>query len=802
MVSIKSIINGLVLFGLFFIVSISAFAQTASINPALLQERWQAWWISHPTADPVDFGVYHYRKTITLEQVPSSFIVHVSADNRYRLYVNRQSVSTGPSRWDLPHWRFETVDLAPFLKKGENIIAAVVWNFGEHKPWAQFSWRSGFILQGDSEQESAVNSGDTWKVLKNDAYSPIPINPATMGNFVVVGPGEEIDGARYPWGWLKPEYDDRDWQKPARLEPGKPRGFRDAGTQWLLTPRQIPAMEETLQRTAVIRRSEGVQVHDGFLSGKKALEIPANTSATILLDNRVLTTAYPELLISGGKGATIKLTYAEALVDQKREKGNRNDIDGRSIWGYYDIIHPDGGANRFYVTLWFRTFRYLQLDIKTADAPLAINDFYSFYTGYPFEEKAIFESSEPALKAIWETGWRTARLCANETYFDCPYYEQLQYVGDTRIQALISLYVSGDDRLMRQAIELFNDSRTPDGLTASRYPTNVPQVIPTYSLFWVNMVHDYWMHRQDDAFVRSFLVGIQGVIDWYEQHIDAKGLLGPMPWWNFVDWPDEWAWSTVTNIGGVPAGASDGNSTIISLQFVETVMRAAELLDAFGYTQTAAHYRDLADSMKSAVQNDCWDVAAMMYADTPQKTVFSQHANVNAVLADMLPQAEAQALLKRIMSDKSLIPCTMYYQYYLFRALQKVGMADSYLEQIKSWHDMLAMGLTTFAERPEPTRSDCHAWSASPNYDFLATVCGIQPAEPGFKSVAIRPALGKLTWVKASMPHPLGEIKVELKRKGVSGIEGQITLPPGLNGTFIWNDQEINLTAAQTINLP
>jgi hypothetical protein len=252
----------------------------------------------------------------------------------------------------------------------------------------------------------------------------------------------------------------------------------------------------------------------------------------------------------------------------------------------------------------------------------------------------------------------------------------------------------------------------------------------------------------------------------------------------------------------VPAGAADGNSTIITLQFIETVLRAAELLDAFGQTQVAARYRDLADSVKSAVQTYCWDASRLMYADTPQKTVFSQHANINAVLADMLPQAEAQALLQRTMSDKRLIPCTMYYQFYLFRALQKSGMANSYLDQIKSWHDMIAMGLTTFAERPEPTRSDCHAWSASPNYDFLATVCGIKPAEPGFKSVTISPALGKLTWVKASMPHPLGEIKVELKRQGVSGITGQITLPAGLSGTFIWNAQKIHLTAAQTIDLP
>src|SRR5690606_28816680 len=108
--------------------------------------------------------------------------------------------------------------------------------------------------------------------------------------------------------------------------------------------------------------------------------------------------------------------------------------------------------------------------------PLVIERLSSEFTGYPFEENAAFESDDPVLSRIWETGWRTARLCAGETYYDCPYYEQLQYVGDTRIQALISLYVSGDDRLMRKAIRVFDDSRFSEGLTSSRYPTNTLQV--------------------------------------------------------------------------------------------------------------------------------------------------------------------------------------------------------------------------------------------------------------------------------------------------------------------------------------
>lgn len=144
-------------------------------------------------------------------------------------------------------------------------------------------------------------------------------------------------------------------------------------------------------------------------------------------------------------------------------KGNRNEVEGKSAVGLTDYFYPDGGNLRLFRPLWLRTYRYIQVDIETKDEPLVLQDIYGMYTGYPFVENGSFGSNDISLNKIWDVGWRTARLCAHETYFDCPYYEQLQYLGDTRIQALISLYVDGDDRLMRKAIKMFDYSRTYEG---------------------------------------------------------------------------------------------------------------------------------------------------------------------------------------------------------------------------------------------------------------------------------------------------------------------------------------------------
>ena len=767
---------------------------------------WPARWLVHPAAPARQYGVYHFRKAFELPQKPNQFVVHVSADNRYRLFVNGKSVALGPARSDPQHWNYETLDLAPFLQPGRNVLAAEVWYMGEGAPIAQMSHQLGFLVQGDSETEKVANTDATWKVLRNPAYTPVINDNAKLRTYIVVGDGDRVDAARYPWDWEQPNYDDTAWLAAKRFGyPTKPRGLGTDGN-WALVPRTIPMMAERTERLATVRRVENGRMTNAFLRGTSPVTVPANTKAQFLLDNSVLTNAYPELTVSKGRSATVTLAYTEALVDAKGKKGNRNEVEGRTLRGFEDQFLPDGGEKRLFRPLWFRTYRYLQLTVETKDEPLILDDLTGQFTGYPFEERAQFAASDTTLRAIWDVGWRTARLCAGETYYDCPYYERLQYTGDTRVQSLISLYVAGDDRLMRKAILDFDHSRFSDGLTQSRYPSSDFQVIPTFSLFWVCMIHDYWMHRPDDAFVKSMLPGILSVLNWHEERIAKTGLNGPLPWWNFVDWSD-WKNAKDEIAGGVPVGARTGGSAILTLQQAYTYFRAADLLAHYGQNERAEHYRELARRLNRAVYTQCWDTGRGLMADTPAKNSFSQHANILAVLTDAVPVSQQAALLQRTISNRNVGPdtltqATFYFKFYLFDALRKTGLGDQLVPQLKPWRDMLALGLTTFAEQPEPTRSDCHAWSASPLYQFLATTCGITPAEPGFRSVRIEPFLGDLTTVDGQMPHPLGDIAVQFQKTPTGGLTGSVTLPEKLTGTLRWKDKTMNLKGGkQTVSL-
>jgi len=133
--------------------------------------------------------------------------------------------------------------------------------------------------------------------------------------------------------------------------------------------------------------------------------------------------------------------------------------------------------------------------------------------------------------------------------------------------------------------------------------------------------------------------------------------------------------------------------------------------------------------------------------------------------------------------------------------MKKVGLADEYLEQLGPWREMINKGLTTFEEGDYDERSDCHAWGSTPNYDLLATVCGIRPASPGFKRIEIKPAFGKLHIIKAKMPHPEGTIEMDLK-KIEKGISGFVSIPENTSGVFEWMGNRINLIGGKTsINL-
>jgi len=780
------------------------------ISPDILTKQWDAKWIAVPDEPADDYGVYLFRKTFDLNTFPASFVVHISGDNRYKLFVNDNLVSLGPARGDLYYWNFETVDLAPFLLTGKNIIAAQVWNEGELRPEAQISWRTGFILQGNTAAESVINTGSTWKCSSDESYQPL-LSPEVIG-YYVTGPGEFIDMKKHIKGWTKADFNDSSWKNAheAYWRGGSPKGLSDA-FGWMLVPSSIPRMELTKQRLQSVRETN-VKIPETFPIQTTAFIIPANTTANILLDQGFLTNAYPALEFSKGKDAGILIKYAEALFIPANSpeyglkgggymgnqsiygKGNRNEVKEKIFLGKKDSLISDGTDHQLFTSLYWRTFRYVLIVVETKNEPLRIDDFYGTFTGYPFKLKARFESDKSELQKVLEVGWRTARLCAIETYMDCPFYEQLQYIGDARIQALVSYYNSGDDRLVRNALNLMDHSRIAEGVTLSRHPSFSPQLIPTFSLWYIGMLYDYWMYRPDQDFVREKLTGTRQILDFFHRYQQADGSLKDVPYWNFTDWVDnQKGW-----YNGVAPIGKDGTSAVLDLQLLWAYQTASELEEKLGMGAFTTEYRKRAGQLMETIRQKYWDTSKGLFADTPEKDVYSQHANALAILTGTVTGNDAALLAKKMLTDINLAPSSIYFKYYLHRSFIRSGMGNSYLNWLDKWFENISMGLTTWAEdsNVNGARSDCHAWGSSPNIELYRTVLGIDTDAPGFSMVKIEPHLGALQKAGGEIPHPLGKITVKyVVEKGKWNIE--INLPGNLTGRFVWEGQQFELKAGE-----
>jgi hypothetical protein len=760
----------------------------------LLHQPWKASWIAVPNSSANDYGVYVFRKKVSLNNQPEKFLVHVSADNRYKLFVNEQMVSIGPARGDITHWNYETIDLAKYLRSGENTVAALVWNEGEQKPEAQISYRTGFLMQGANFKDSIWNTDSTWKCLQDTAYKALQVS---MNTYYVTGPGEQINLTNSLKGWQKNDFNDAGWKKAVAISGAYPKNIlmMDMPVGWNLIASTLPSMEMSNQRLQKTIRESAKNIPAGFPEHKISFTIPAHSSDTILLDQSFLTNTYPTILFAKGSGAKINLGYAEALFTKYPAKGNRNETAGKIFVGKEDQLISDGSENQSFTALNFRTYRYLQLIIQTKEEPIIINDLFGTFTGYPFIRKANFSAANPLYNQILDIGWRTARLCAWETYTDCPYYEQLQYIGDTRIQALVSIYNTGDERLVKNALNQMNESRLPEGVTLSRHPSHTAQLIPTFSLWYIDMLHDYWMYGKDEAFVKDKLTGTRGILEFFKRFQQKDHSLKDVPYWNFTDWCETKGWDG----GRAPVG-KDGYSSVMDLLLLYTYQMAADMELKIGIPALAAQYQAEAKILQQTIRNKYFDAAKKLFSDRTEKDLFSQHANTLAILTGTSTGEEAKSIALKLMKDTSITEATIFYKYYVYQALTKAGFGNDYLNWLDIWKRNIKEGLTTWAEISDinNARSDCHAWGASPNIEFFRTILGIDSDAPSFKKVKIIPHLGNETNISGSIPHPAGTISTSYQFKNTQW-NIQIDLPKTITGKFEWKGKTYPLKEGKNV---
>ena len=536
-----------------------------------------------------------------------------------------------------------------------------------------------------------------------------------------------------------------------------------------------------------------------FLSGKSSLRLPANSKHRLEIQAACHSTAFLSLqLRPPPTGSTLKLTYSESYERPPfddptfRNKGDRLDRTDAVLTGscvdYHDEVDlstlPASEGNLVvYEPFWFRTFRFLILEVHVGQGECELVEIKADQTNYPLDPKGswIEPGGDGISEKIWEISIRTLRNCVFDGYSDCPFYEQLQYAQDSRSSGLFHYLLSGDDRLMRQALTGFAVSVNADGLTESRYPSHTHQVITGFCLFWILELKDHMLYFSDSSFTLSFLPIADRVLDFFESHRNELGLVANLPrkYWSYVDWAVEWQSATDHPDGGVPyAGRKVNLHTIFTLLYAYTLGEMAELVKWLGRSELSNGYLTRRESLIAAVRKHCFD--GKWFTDTKVdacdgKHDHSQHTQILAVLTGAAESVRppAELLLEAFDPKNHFVKASYAYTHYSLRAFAKAGIYERMWDRVwEPYHQMIKDNLSTWEEDDVRHRSDCHAWGSLALYEYPVEVAGLSPMEPGFKTIRWAPRLSLFPRFKSTVALG-GEVVAEVvwdKERGVASL--------------------------------
>lgn len=790
-----------------------------------------AWiWDSGPR-QPVNSYMY-IRREVNLPSDPMKVVVHVSADSRYKLYINGRMVGRGPVRSD-PRWQhYDTYDLTKDFRKGRNSIAALVHHYGTDT-FTYHLGRGGFIFDGkvsyiqppSSETKTMrILSDGSWRVKPADAWFRDIPRISIQQEFY-----EVYDAKKAIAGWTDVGFDDSRWEKATII--GK------AGTApWPnLTARLIPFLyEKEIYPVSVvavgIADPSGLEIAENHVAPLMSREVKtpspepnklaANTSALFLRPNvedlffaQPINPRGPKESEAGkqwraannGKGvctvyplppdqrATGRAVYL--VLDFGREVAGMPKIrvstkgTGTIDLGYGELLeggnvnphrHGVNYADRYIMKPgeqeWEvfdrRAFRYMQIDFRNITEPVTVESVSVNFNTYPVEWKGEFACSDTRLNDIWRIGAYTVQLNMEDAYTDCPWRERTQWWGDARIEAMSNYYAFGDHKLMRQGIIQIGQSQNEEGRTACFYPGVFNSYIPSFCLIWVGSIWDYYTYTGDAELVKEMYPKVEKLIGYFEKFRDKNGLISNVPGWMFIEWTQQ---------------EYEGTVSALNCFYYETLTHASNMARIAGDPAGVEKYAGMAEVLKSAINTRLYDPERGAYPEywSEEKQAFSPRTSqmVNGLVAayDIAPDARRKDVLRYCMDPaKNAVPAGSYFAYYYLQALLHNGYIQESLDYMrKNWGVMLDWGATTFWEHWNTGSSLCHGWASAPTTHLPAYILGVRPAEPGFKRATIAPNTGDLRWARGTVPTPLGDIKTEWKIIGKS-FSMTVAIPQGM----------------------
>jgi alpha-L-rhamnosidase len=433
-----------------------------------------------------------------------------------------------------------------------------------------------------------------------------------------------------------------------------------------------------------------------------------------------------------------------------------------------------------------RGLRYLQLTFRNlGDSPVRLHDLKVIESHFPVSRVGHFRSSDTRLNEIWEMSRRTVIACMEDTYVDCPAFEQVFWVGDSYSSSRFAAYLFGAEALTERCLRLVPGSGPQSPLFGSNVPSGWDSVIPNFTFFWVQACNEHWFRTGNGQFARDIWPHVQSTLNAHLSHLNAAGVY-EIDAWNLLDW----------------APIDQPNSGIVAHQnclLVLALDAARSIGEAVGETRAAEAFGRAAATLRRHIDATLWSDEAGAYIDAihsdgRRSDVISVQTQLFALLADV-PTGERLARIESVIVDRPANWVQIgspWMSIFLYDALAARGnTADALADARHNYGMMLDHDASTcwevFPSSPVAggntlTRSHCHAWSAAPAAFFPAHLLGIRALAPGWESVLVAPEPCGLSWAEATVPLPdEGFIEVNWSIDELGAMTLNIHAPEGID---------------------
>ena len=410
--------------------------------------------------------------------------------------------------------------------------------------------------------------------------------------------------------------------------------------------------------------------------------------------------------------------------------------------------------------------RFAVITVKNQTGDTELRSFKIRHSTYSATNIGSFRCSDYLLNKIWEISRQTHLLCMEDSFTDCPTYEQAFWIGDAQISTFVNAYLYGEYDLIRHNIRLAVSASGNTPLMNALTPTDWTTSIPMWMMNWILSVEFYIQISGDREFMREMYPHIKETLEYYARFIDEKGAF-LINAWNMLDW----AALDIHNHGVVT-----GQQAILAHCF----RIASGFAEELGQTKDAQCFSDHVRLLLGYIDSYLWNGEKKMFTDgwSPDygysKTVSIQTHSL-LILFDAITDGEKQQLTEGYLESppkEFLDVGSPFILFYLYEIWAKTGKTRKLLEDMRlRWQNMLRYDSTTCWEvfpgfyEVNRTRSYCHSWSSFPVYCLNKYVLGVNTKDNSFSEIVLSVPDTDLQWCEGSIPTPFGMIRVHWSRE-------------------------------------